>query len=229
MAKKRKAAAKRRVTRKPARKRGAGSADTAVHTLVVRVGMVVVLGGLYFTRRTRGRLRCGRSHADIWSAHGASTDAIARDRSTGVDTVAAALNQRRHHCRRRLSPRQLRLHRLTQPEACSRPRRPPAPRRVTQRADLFHRLRLLKRGRPQPLLWCPRRTTSPRLVMWERRAPSVRRPVHASGVRLSLRCRVGARGIRRYCRSIARCADARPPFRPRIRATVGPFSGVGTA
>jgi hypothetical protein len=30
------------------------------------------------------------SHADIWSAHSASADAIARDRSTGVGTIAAA-------------------------------------------------------------------------------------------------------------------------------------------
>jgi hypothetical protein len=47
MAKKRKAAAKRRVTRKPARKRGAGSPDTAINTLVVLVVIVLVLGGLY--------------------------------------------------------------------------------------------------------------------------------------------------------------------------------------
>ena len=114
-----------------------------------------------------------RSHADIWSAHSASADAIARDRSTGVDTIAAARPINAATIAAGVSPRQLRLHRLTQPEACSRPRRPPAPRRVTQRADLFHRLRPLKRGRPQPSLWCPRRTTSPRHVMCERRAPPV--------------------------------------------------------
>ena len=48
MAKKRKAAAKRRVTRKPARKRRAGNPDATVNTLVALVVIVLVLGGLYF-------------------------------------------------------------------------------------------------------------------------------------------------------------------------------------
>ena len=47
MAKKRKAAAKGRITRKPARRRRAGSPDATVNTLVVLVVIVFVLGGLY--------------------------------------------------------------------------------------------------------------------------------------------------------------------------------------
>jgi hypothetical protein len=48
MAKKRKAAAKRRVTRKPARRPRAGNPDATVNTLVALVVIVLVLGGLYF-------------------------------------------------------------------------------------------------------------------------------------------------------------------------------------
>jgi len=48
MAKKRKAPAKKRETRKPAKKRHAGSPDTTVNTLVVLMVIVLVLGGLYF-------------------------------------------------------------------------------------------------------------------------------------------------------------------------------------
>jgi hypothetical protein len=48
MAKKRKAPAKKRETRKPVRKKHAGSPDTAVNTLVVLMVIVLVLGGLYF-------------------------------------------------------------------------------------------------------------------------------------------------------------------------------------
>jgi len=47
MAKKRKVAAKKRIARKPARKRRAGSPDATVNTLVVLVAIVFVLGGLY--------------------------------------------------------------------------------------------------------------------------------------------------------------------------------------
>jgi hypothetical protein len=46
MAKKRKAARKR-VTRKPARKRRASSPDATINTLVILVVIVIVLGGLY--------------------------------------------------------------------------------------------------------------------------------------------------------------------------------------
>jgi len=48
MAKKRKAPAKKRETRKPARKPRASGPDTTVNTLVVLVVIVFVLGGLYF-------------------------------------------------------------------------------------------------------------------------------------------------------------------------------------
>src|SRR4029077_3198961 len=47
--------------------------------------------GLVFLRAEQeAGCAVARSHADIWSAHSASAAAIARYRSTGVDTVAAA-------------------------------------------------------------------------------------------------------------------------------------------
>jgi len=56
MAKKRKAPAKKGVTRKPAHKRRAESPDTVVNTLVVLVVIVLALGGLYFYAQNKRQM-----------------------------------------------------------------------------------------------------------------------------------------------------------------------------
>jgi hypothetical protein len=138
----------------------------AINTLVVLVVIVLVLGGLYLYAQNNRQAALWPFLMQTFGALIAPAPShCPRSLNRRRHHCRRSPNQRRHHCRRRLSPRQLRLHRLTQPEACSRPRRPQAPRRVVQRADLFSRLQPLKRSRPRPSLWCPRRTTSPRHVM----------------------------------------------------------------